>query len=753
MDKLPDELILRIYNLLSKDTKQLTYLSQVSTRFFRISQNPKLWYLSFKQNYPQWSNCIDYTTEEGQLINWQAFVAHLANQHQKIQHFQFDFVEEIEKYRKRKLSQGEQENLFQLKYRRVDENNNGGRTSHEPLRSHLPPFRSRAFFIPKRIEEDPFWIQDPLVTDIDAVTHTGVVATGKHRKNCNSIYPRSEHKILFWEYPSWRLIRTFELNLTPPRLACQIIGIQSIRMPTEDGKGTQKVRFFTLAVGVPLEHGIEPNGEDRPDCWKFILVYRLNDDGTTQCISNVKTGNEFLGREVFLFSDTSWAQSSDGEWNPDPAADKLQGWIKTISPSNANYDPRYTVFLLAIGITFESISGCVQLTKFDIRSKDTNLLDPSTTPVIWEYFNGHITPGNAVTPLLPPRFSSPTDMIASIRLGQNVSCMIHFKYPPQLNHLICTGSYREDELSVYDWRFGVKVGTLPWKTVERSIPRSPHLSQNDILANQEAQPILDNNNNAENTDQEMDDGTEEDIADHLPDVRPWGLESAFVLPTYWSSSAMPANYLAERGFRLIAVGDNRSDNTKDKLEIKVWDISYLLRAKWYPLIKDHLDEDEDLVDSTDWSHRFPWWRRGTQVLRRLALQMMLQEDLNSREEIGGPALRLKTDVHLPYSPPVDFESMILTHTFGKCEDEDPFIPVKYTAYNVLNTSLFLLTEDGKITVMDIETGKVISKIENAAASPIEIGPQRRIKGIDVNVIGGSEVVVTSREGLLRGVVS
>ncbi|KAI8068180.1 uncharacterized protein B0P05DRAFT_457205, partial [Gilbertella persicaria] len=164
------------------------------------------------------------------------------------------------------------------------------------------------------------------------------------------------------------------------------------------------------------------------------------------------------------------------------------------------------------------------------------------------------------------------EMIASIRLGSDVSCMIHFKYPPYLNHLICTGSYQDDELSVYDWRFGIKVGSLPWKTSK-----------------------------------------EDDEA--VMDVRPWGLESTLVLPPCWPSQDAP---LAHHGFRLIAVGDNRSDTSRDKLEIKVWDISYLLQVAWDPFDARPIDGLTDTLQ-LELAHRFSWWPRRTQELTRLAL--------------------------------------------------------------------------------------------------------------------------------------
>lgn len=611
----------------------------------------------------------------------------------------------------------------------------------------------------------PFWIQDPLVVDIDRITKKGVVATGKHRKNVTA--NRSEHKILFWEYPSWKLIRSFELNLTPPNLTCQIIGIQSILMPTTTGKSTtKKARFFSLAVGMALIHEFEQADiEDRVDIWKSLFIYRLFDDGSTQCVSHIKVADIFLGREIFLFSDTSWCKSSDGNNhdNNSNSDNQLTDWLNIVSPKDSKFDTRFTVFLLAIGPIYDRITGCVQLAKFDIRGQH-NILDPSITSVYWDPTLGQIAPlrrdhFNYYNCSNPSNFvfGNPTEVITTIRLGSDVSCMIHFKYPPTLNHLICTGSYQDDELSVYDWRFGIKVGSLPWKSFDQNIiPPTP--------------PQLNNTTTAI-----------EDDTNTMMDVRPWGLESTLVLPPYWSNDD-PVD-LSKRGFRLIAVGDNRSDNSRDKLEIKVWDISYLLQVSWDPLLSTAKTESE-----LDLSYKFPWWSRRTKELEILALIMMQQpledsamnvssnHDLTTITTINNTLttsiLTANTNInnnnnyraiatnttnihnippHLPYSPPIGFQSMLLSHTFDKEEEEggdDNMIPVKYTAYNVLYTSLFLLTEDGKVTVMDIETGKITGTVQNVAATE----SQNQVRGIDVNVIAGKEVVVTSKEGLLRGIV-
>ena len=120
--------------------------------------------------------------------------------------------------------------------------------------------------------------------------------------------------------------------------------------------------------------------------------------------------------------------------------------------------------------------------------------------------------------------------------------------------------------------------------------------------------------------------------------------------------------------------------------------------------------------------------------------------------LSSPITTTTPMVELPYSPPKDKKSLILIHRFERdnTDDNNSIMPVKYTAYNVLRTSLFLLTEEGRITVMDIETGKMIGTVDNVAAVPELIGPQRQVRGIDVNVVGGNEIVVTSRQGLLSG---
>jgi hypothetical protein len=99
---------------------------------------------------------------------------------------------------------------------------------------------------------------------------------------------------------------------------------------------------------------------------------------------------------------------------------------------------------------------------------------------------------------------------------------------------------------------------------------------NDTPNLMEPQHNINNNNNTD----DMEDGNE---IDDRVEVRPWGLESTLVIPPFWSNTITSNKNLAQHEFRLIAVGDNRFDDSKNKLEIKVWDISYLLQVKWNPL--------------------------------------------------------------------------------------------------------------------------------------------------------------------------
>lgn len=657
--------------------------------------------------------------------------------------------------------------LEQVELRAADDNarNRGELPPHRNLARLANLYEDPGFEWRSAQYPPPFRIQDPLVVDIDRVTKQGIVATGKHRKEAaygSGILPslqsqRSEHKILFWEYPSWRLVREFDLNFAPADTSCQITGIQTIQMPTETG--TTKIRFFSLAVGQALfgNNPDDADADERVDLWQTVLIYRLYDNGATQCVAHVSMDGELLGREVFFFSEASW----DVPRGKGPYRESVKDWMKIIAPAYADYDPQYTAFMLALGPKYPDGDGCGQLVRFDIRGED-NILDPAAEPVVWDSMLRQfrsISPFNLFSydhmntmAVIDRPTGPPAVVVARIPLGERVSCMIHFRYPQELNHLVCTGSYRTDELTVYDWRFGVKVGVLPWRlrsSVDQNSYNAADNTQRQRRLDDELRAAADAITREMQTD-DLEDADMDDLdEDEQTIVRPWGLESTMVLPPTWSSTTGQGDNsvdMGQRGFRLIAVGDNRDD----KLEIKVWDISYLFNVVWRPLegleeetAKRRSSEDPELETPEDreLALRFPWWYQATPQLRQMA-RRMYEIPLDGDDQSA-----------LPYSPPDGECSMILVHTFDKSNTSENLMPVKYTAYNVLRTSLFLLTEDGSITVLDIETGQVIGTVDNVAAVPGIIGPQRQVRGIDVNVVGGTDIVVTSRQGILRGTLT
>ncbi|CAO3600130.1 unnamed protein product [Absidia cylindrospora] len=91
MDQLPDEIILRILSLIATSEWQLLELEKVSKKLQRIVNDQTLWYQLFHQNYKNWGHHVPYTSRKP-LIDWKAFVIHLAKQKQRSRTFTFDFV-------------------------------------------------------------------------------------------------------------------------------------------------------------------------------------------------------------------------------------------------------------------------------------------------------------------------------------------------------------------------------------------------------------------------------------------------------------------------------------------------------------------------------------------------------------------------------------------------------------------------------------------------------------------------------------
>ncbi|KAI7881605.1 hypothetical protein K492DRAFT_145908, partial [Lichtheimia hyalospora FSU 10163] len=486
MDRLPDELLLRIFSLSADETWELIQLEIVCRRFHRIGQDPSIWYKLFQRKYPSWGRSIACRVRSHPLIDWRDFVMHITQQNRRAKSFSLEFVPDetsVEHTRaaarqhkvpqKRKLAtQSSQEQQHQDNRKRSILPSSSSSSSavtndtitipssptinHSPSSSAStasssfsltnipsidipvegldPPLRPwlessnptmQMFQDAAHRYPPPFRVQDPLVVDIDRVTKKGVVATGKHRRE-RIIHgyqgQRSEHKILFWEYPSWRLIREFDLSFAPADTSCQITGIQTIRMNSSSTSPNGKVRLFSLAVGQQLflnNNQDDMDNDDRVDLWQTVLIYRLFDNGATQCVAHVHMNGQLLGRDVFFFSEASWGRSKN-----------VSEWMKIVAPDHCHFDPLHTVFMLATGPDFPRVSGCGRLVKFDIRGEQSDI--------------------------------PPAAVIARITMGRKISCMIHFRHPPQLNHLICTGSYVSDQLTLFDWRFGIKVGVLPW---------------------------------------------------------------------------------------------------------------------------------------------------------------------------------------------------------------------------------------------------------------------------------------------------
>lgn len=531
----------------------------------RISNNSYLWYYLYKTIYPSWSRNINYSYKKQQLLDWKHFMLKLFKQKSYT-------------------------------------------ASHFRLYPYLDSKYSK--------------IEEPLVSDIDPVTNTGVIAISKLNNN-------QQHSIAFFSYPSYALIRELTLHLSAySHWSCQIVGIQTLQVDQ------QTIRVFAVAIGQPAWLNGEEEDEEEEECmnvWKFLLIYRLFDNGDIACLANINMMDQhgFLGREVSFFGLEDW----------------VEPWLQIVSPDNVTTDP-HIAYLLACGPSLPRYFGLGQIIQFDTRGSDNTIIDPSKTHLTWDENAREFKPEEQQQQQ-PNKLSTFTSkLISTIRLGAEVSCMVHFRHLPQLNHLICTGNFDTNELSIYDWRFGVKVGVLT--------------------------------------------GSRDD------NVQPWGFETTWAIPLN-----KKIDNLRVCGPRLIVVGD-----FEEKFEIKVWDISKLLQVEWQPFNNDITNFKQHVYDD-DMPFRYKWWERGTQQLKYTCQQ---QND------------RFK----LPYT--IDQQAILRVHVLDA--------QVKFTAYNILQTSLYLLNEEGKLIVMDIETGEIMSTVETGVS-------------VDVNVLGDKQIIITKRYGLLR----
>lgn len=439
-------------------------------------------------------------------------------------------------------------------------------------------------------------LQEPFVFDVNPMTHEGIIGL--------SIHTVDEYKILFFNYPSYELIREYKIQRHHQHhnlLSYQLMGIQTIRYKQ------QSVRLFCVVVSRSAVFEEDDDDIDRLNIWQSVIIYTLHDSGHIECLANVDNLDEyqFMGRDVFFFS------ASDTNIQVDK-------WLNVL---NKPHHPD-NIYMLAFGPSLRLNVGYGHIIQF-------NLDEPIQDPLFSSSSSTMTTQTNTAV------------LLYTVRLGVRVSCMIHFRHYSQLNHLVCTGHFDSNELNIYDWRFGVKVGSVPW-------------------------------------------------ANH---AQPWGFESTWVvLP-----QSDHCQDLSVYGLRLVAVGDIQQDNS---FEIRLLDISHLLKVDWDPF---RYDQDEQVDEQQDMPYLYSWWNhKHTEGLRRIVLGNILPYDSNA--------------------------SVLCVHRLDR--------KVEYTAYNILQTSLYLLTNTGQLIIMDIESGQFLKTIDIGSS-------------VDINVLGLKDVVITKRFGLLK----
>lgn len=518
MNHLPDELLSAIFKYAIEDVNQLLVLQSVCKRFQqyvhimvvfsalffflrkfifngRLSNNPYLWYYAFKNMYPKWANNIEYTHYKQPSLDWKRFLLRI---HKQRTYISSKFI------------------LESILSKNAD--------------STPPP---------------TYKIEQPIMADIDPVTNTGIVAVSK------SGFP-SRHKILFYSYPSYKLLRKLHLQFTvDPELAwsCQIVGMQTLQINNE------KVRLLAISLNQPRETTAEDDSDEegeeqqRQTFWNNIVIYRLYDDGSTTCLGITS---------AYLFGRGSWFFSEMNE--------QQRQWLNIVSPDK-DYSSNTKAFLMIFGLGPHHFEGLVQVVSFDIKANDI-LSDPSQIVYEWDGVDFSVSSQNKMSALASAdangNMTFSTHMVTMSFLEARVSCMVHLGHINELNHLIFTGNYHGEDLSVYDWRFGIKVGVLSGRKEGRT--NSAHY---------------------------------------------WGLESAFAVTP-------PSVYDNTRyGPRLIAVGDCR-----DKFEIRVLDIAPLVKVKWNPLDNTPVAvDDEHSTPLGAFMMYEAWWDRKTTTLNQLAIDV------------------------------------------------------------------------------------------------------------------------------------
>ncbi|KAI8047834.1 uncharacterized protein B0P05DRAFT_448180, partial [Gilbertella persicaria] len=223
------------------------------------------------------------------------------------------------------------------------------------------------------------------------------------------------------------------------------VGLQTIQI------NHRSIQLCAVALGQPVvfedeeEQDILDTMDPRLNIWRTLLIYRIDHHRLT-CLAHLNMADYpdsrlgFLGREVFFFSSTEQA------WT--------QPWLEIISPDHASrVDMAY---MLAFGPNLPRYGGRCYIVQLDVDGQETTL-DPIQTELVWHPRLQRFIPHTQST--TSPSY--PAQLITTVRLGSEVSCMYHFRHSPQLHHLICTGNYDTDEVSIWDWRFGIKVGLIP----------------------------------------------------------------------------------------------------------------------------------------------------------------------------------------------------------------------------------------------------------------------------------------------------
>lgn len=444
---------------------------------------------------------------------------------------------------------------------------------------------------------DGYQVQEPMAYDIDPLTNTGLIAV--------SVYtvPEKRSKILFFDYPSYKLTAEYMIcNYYPSYVFYHIGGIQSLTVNNEN------VRLFSIA----LSHWTEE--DDSMHLWETVLIYRLYKEGRVECLANIDmTKHDLMGRDTFFFS------------ADDPNL-KVAEWLSLVNPKRGV--DKQSLFLLMLGPKRYRYAGCGHVIQFDLDRPIVDPLQLNEAKKELSVFND-------------------AEHICAIPLGAQVSCLIHFRDYPQLSHLVCTGNFEANEMSIYDWRFGVKVGAIACN--------DPH---------------------------------------------PWGFETLWTVP--------PPTCMKEwsmYGLRLVAVRDQ-----ENSFEVRWFDISGLLKVQWDPFRKEEEEEEygREKEKEIDMPYVYSWWNHPkTDKLRRTVLDHVMPYTVHNLSHIGMLCVdKLDTSV-------------------------------EYMAYNILQTTLYLLTNNRKLLIVDIESGQIIKTLDVDASS-------------DINVLGKDVVLVGERSlSLLR----